>query len=211
MASVLTLENVNVEGRTVIVRVDVNSPMAPDTKLFLDDTRIKAIVPTLNRLSKSKVVLLAHQSRPGKNDFTSTLGHARELGRILGRPVKWVDDLAGDKAMSAIEVMSDGDILMLNNVRMYDEEVNTKGTFEDMAETQMVQKLASVADLFVYDAFACAHRATPSGVGFTNLIPCVAEGGRFDCRCRQHASQRYLRRSVGHWRRGEPHDRTRWQ
>ena len=174
MASVLTLENVNVEGRTVIVRVDVNSPMAPDTKLFLDDTRIKAIVPTLNRLSKSKVVLLAHQSRPGKNDFTSTLGHARELGRILGRPVKWVDDLAGDKAMSAIEVMSDGDILMLNNVRMYDEEVNTKGTFEDMAETQMVQKLASVADLFVYDAFACAHRATPSGVGFTNLIPCVA-------------------------------------
>jgi phosphoglycerate kinase len=145
MASVLTLENVNVEGRTVIVRVDVNSPMAPDTKLFLDDTRIKAIVPTLNRLSKSKVVLLAHQSRPGKNDFTSTLGHARELGRILGRPVKWVDDLAGDKAMAAIEVMSDGDILMLNNVRMYDEEINTKGTFEDMAETQMVQKLASVA------------------------------------------------------------------
>ena len=174
MASVLTLEDVNVEGRTVIVRVDVNSPMAPDTKLFLDDTRIKAIVPTLNKLSKAKVVLLAHQSRPGKNDFTTTLGHSRELGRILGRPVKWVEDLAGDKAMAAIEGMSDGDILMLNNVRMYDEEINTKGTFETMAETQMVQKLASIADLYVYDAFACAHRATPSGVGFTHLIPCVA-------------------------------------
>ena len=174
MASVLTLENVNVQGRTLIVRVDVNSPMAPDTKLFLDDTRIKAIVPTLNKLSKAKCVLLAHQSRPGKNYFTTTLGHSRELGRILGRPVKWVEDLAGDKAMAAIEGMSDGDILMLNNVRMYDEEINTKGTFETMAETQMVQKLASIADLYVYDAFACAHRATPSGVGFTHLIPCVA-------------------------------------
>ena len=174
MASVLTLENVNVEGRTVIVRVDINSPMAPDTKLFLDDTRIKAIVPTLNLLSKAKVVLLAHQSRPGKDDFTTTLGHSRELGRILGRPVKWVEDLAGDKAMAAIEAMVDGDILMLNNVRMYDEETKTKGDFETMAETQMVQKLASVADLYVYDAFACAHRATPSGVGFTHLIPCVA-------------------------------------
>jgi phosphoglycerate kinase len=76
--------------------------------------------------------------------------------------------------MSAIEALEDGDILMLNNVRMYDEEVKTKGNFEVMAETQMVQKLASVADLYVYDAFACAHRATPSGVGFTNLIPCVA-------------------------------------
>ena len=161
MASVLTLENVNVEGRTVIVRVDINSPMAPDTKLFLDDTRIKAIVPTLNLLSKAKVVLLAHQSRPGKDDFTTTLGHSRELGRILGRPVKWVEDLAGDKAMAAIEAMVDGDILMLNNVRMYDEETKTKGDFETMAETQMVQKLASVADLYVYDAFACAHRATP--------------------------------------------------
>lgn len=174
MASVLTLENVNVEGRTVIVRVDINSPMAPGSNLFLDDTRIKAIVPTLNRLSKAKVVLLAHQSRPGKDDFTTTLGHSRELGRILGRPIKWVEDLAGDRAMSAIEALEDGDILMLNNVRMYDEEVKTKGNFEAMAETQMVQKLASVADLYVYDAFACAHRATPSGVGFTNLIPCVA-------------------------------------
>ena len=160
MASVLTLEHVNVEGRTVIVRVDINSPMAPDQS-FLDDTRIKAIVPTLNRLSKAKVVLLAHQSRPGKKDFTSTLGHSRELGRILGRPVKWVEDLAGDKAMAAIESLEVGEILMLNNVRMYDEEIKTKGTFDVMAETQMVQKLASVADLYVYDAFACAHRATP--------------------------------------------------
>jgi phosphoglycerate kinase len=70
--------------------------------------------------------------------------------------------------------MSVGDILMLNNVRMYKDEVSTKGGFEVHADTAMVQNLASVADLFVYDAFACAHRSTPSGVGFTHLIPCVA-------------------------------------
>ena len=174
MASVLTLDNVNVDNKTVLVRVDINCPLRPDTKAFLDTTRIKAIVPTLNRLQHSKVVLLAHQSRPGKNDFTSTLGHSRELGRILGRPIKWVDDLAGEKAMRAIEEMSVGDILMLNNVRMYKDEVSTKGGFEVHADTAMVQNLASVADLFVYDAFACAHRSTPSGVGFTHLIPCVA-------------------------------------
>ena len=174
MARVLTLDNVNVDNKTVLVRVDINSPLRPDTKAFLDTTRIKAIVPTLNRLSGAKVVLLAHQSRPGKNDFTTTLGHSRELGRILGRPIKWVDDLAGEKAMNAIESLKVGEILMLNNVRMYDEELNSKGNFHQLSETTIVQNLASVADLFVYDAFACAHRSTATGVGFTHLIPCVA-------------------------------------
>ena len=174
MPSVLTLDNVNVDNMTVLVRVDINCPLLPGTKAFLDITRIRAIVPTLNRLTSAKVVLLAHQSRPGKNDFTSTLGHSRELGRLLGRPVKWVEDLAGEKAMKAIEALECGEVLMLNNVRMYDEEIKTEGDFNTHSETVMVQNLASVADVFVYDAFACAHRSTPSGVGFTYLIPCVA-------------------------------------
>ena len=174
MAKVLSLDNVNIEGKTVLVRVDINSPLDPSTKEFLDDTRIRAILPTLNRLSKSKTVLLAHQSRPGKNDFTSTLGHSRELGRVLGRSVKWVDDVHGKKAMDAIESLKDGEILMLDNVRMDGEENSFKGNFEQMGETKFVQRLASVADLFVNDAFACAHRNTPSIVGFCNEIPCVA-------------------------------------
>ena len=174
MASVLTLDNINVDKKTVLVRVDINCPLHPVNKSFLDLSRIRAIVPTLNRLTSAKVVLLAHQSRPGKKDFTSTLGHSRELGRLLGRSVKWVDDLCGEKAMNAIENLECGEILMLNNVRMYDEEINTKGDFNAHAETRMVQNLASVADVFVYDAFACAHRSTPSGIGFTHLIPCVA-------------------------------------
>ena len=174
MEKVLTLDEVDLEGRTVLVRVDINSPLDPETNVFLDDTRIRRIIPTLNKLSKSKVILLAHQSRPGKKDFTSTLGHSRELGRILGKTVKWVDDIYGKKALTAIESMEDGELLMLNNVRMDDEENNTKGDFDVMAETQMVQNLSMVADAFVNDAFACAHRNSPSIVGFTNTLPCVA-------------------------------------
>jgi phosphoglycerate kinase len=174
MTRVLSLDNVNVEGKTVLVRVDINSPLDPSTKEFLDDTRIRAIIPTLNRLSKSKTVLLAHQSRPGKDDFTSTLGHSRELGRVLGRNVKWVEDIHGQKAMEAIESLEDGDILILDNVRKDQEEVSFKGDFHNMSETKFVQRLASVADLFVNDAFACAHRSSPSIVGFCNDLPCVA-------------------------------------
>lgn len=174
MTRVLSLDNVNVEGKTVLVRVDINSPLDPSTKEFLDDTRIRAIIPTLNRLSKSKTVLLAHQSRPGKDDFTSTLGHSRELGRVLGRNVKWVEDIHGQKAMEAIESLADGEILILDNVRMDEEEVSFSGNFHQMSETKFVQRLASVADLFVNDAFACAHRNSPSIVGFCNELPCVA-------------------------------------
>jgi phosphoglycerate kinase len=173
MANVLTLDDVNVDGKTVLLRVDINSPLDPATKSFLDDTRIRAILPTIQRLVKAKVIILAHQSRPGKDDFTSTLGHARELGRLLGRPVKWVDDIHGDKAMKAIEAMEDGQLLMLNNVRMDEEEQTVKNDPAASAETQFVQKLASVADLYVNDAFACAHRSSPSIVGFSGLIPCV--------------------------------------
>ena len=174
MASVLNLDEVDLEGRTVLVRVDINSPLDPISNVFLDDTRIKRIIPTLNKLSKSKVVLLAHQSRPGKKDFTSTLGHSRELGRLLGRTVKWVDDIYGKRAITAIENLEDGEILMLNNVRMDEEENTIKGDFTSMANAQMVQNLSMIADAFVNDAFACAHRSSPSIVGFTNTLPCIA-------------------------------------
>ena len=92
----------------------------------------------------------------------------------MGRQVKWVNDIHGPKAMEAIEQLEIGQLLMLNNVRMDEEEVTVKGDFTAMGETHLVQRLASVADLFVNDAFACAHRSTPSIVGFTGLLPCVA-------------------------------------
>ncbi len=174
MADFLCLDDVDLEGRTVLVRVDINSPMEPSARQFLDNTRIRRIIPTLNKLTKSKVVILAHQSRPGKDDFTSTLGHARELGRLIGKNVKWVEDIYGKKALTAIEQLQDGEILMLNNVRMDEDEVKLKGDFERFSQTMMVQNLSMVADAFVNDAFACAHRNSPSITGFTNTLPCIA-------------------------------------
>ena len=173
MGRVLTLDDVEVSGRTVLLRVDLNSPLDPRTKAFLDDTRIRAILPTLNRLSQAKVVILAHQSRPGKADFTSTLGHARELGRLLGRRVDWVDDVCGEHAMSAIESLQPGQVLMLNNVRGHEEETSVKGGHAITGQTQLVERLSSVVDLYVNDAFACAHRASPSITGFAHHLPCL--------------------------------------
>ena len=76
---VLSLDDVDLSGRTVLYRVDVNSPLEPASGRILDDGRLRAILPTLQRLSKSKVVVLAHQSRPGKSDFTNTEAHCRIL------------------------------------------------------------------------------------------------------------------------------------
>lgn len=169
------MDEVRLEGKTVLLRVDINSPLHPNTKAFLDDTRIRAILPTMRKLAKSKTVIMTHQSRPGKGDFTGTLGHARELGRLLGKAVKWVDDIHGDKALAAIEEMQVGDILMLNNIRMDAQELSMKNnTFESLLDSQIVTRLSSVVDVFINDAFACAHRNSPSITGFTHAIPCVA-------------------------------------
>ena len=175
MGSMLTLDEVRLEGKTVLLRVDFNSPLDPVSGAFLDLSRIEATIPTFNALVKSKVVVLTHQSRPGKSDFTTTSRHSRELQRLLGRTVKFVEDIHGNDALTAIEDLADGEILMLNNVRMDNEEITRKKDgFEEMMNTMIVQKLSSVADAFVNDAFGCIHRSSPSITGFSLAIPCIA-------------------------------------
>ena len=175
MGSMLTLDQVKLEGKTVLLRVDFNSPLDPSSGAFLDLSRIEAAIPTFNALAKSKVVVLTHQSRPGKDDFTTTSRHSRELQRLLGRPVKFVEDIHGEFALNSIESLKDGEILMLNNVRMDKEEITRKKDgFEEMMNTMIVQKLSGVADAFVNDAFGCIHRSSPSITGFSLAIPCIA-------------------------------------
>ena len=134
MGSMLTLNEVRLEGKTVLLRVDFNSPLDPSTGAFLDLSRIKAAIPTINALSKSKVVILTHQSRPGKSDFTTTSGHSRELQRLLGRPVRFVEDIHGEDALNSIGAMENGDILMLNNIRMDNEEISNMDEY--LSDTQ---------------------------------------------------------------------------
>ncbi len=176
MPKILTLDDFDFKGKTALVRVDFNSPIDPNTKKILDDTRIKAHgESTIKELSEkgAKVVILAHQGRPGDPDFTPLKEHAENLARIVGKPVKYADDVYGEKAQKAIKELENGEILVLENVRTFADE-QKKGTPEEHAKTEMVRKLAPLADVFVNDAFAAAHRAHVSIVGFTAVLPSVA-------------------------------------
>ncbi|MCD6461613.1 MAG: phosphoglycerate kinase, partial [Thermoplasmata archaeon] len=122
----LSIGDLDLADRTVLVRVDINSPLNPQTGEILDDTRIRAHLPTINALDDSKVVLLAHQGRPGSSDYTELKGHARHLSSLIGKNVQYVDDLFGARALEKIKGLKSGDILLLENTRFYAEEVKLK-------------------------------------------------------------------------------------
>jgi phosphoglycerate kinase len=176
MQKFLTMDDFQFKGKTALVRVDFNSPIDPDTKKVLDDTRIRAHgETTIKELAEkgAKVVVLAHQGRPGDPDFIPLKQHAELLGKVLGKPVKYVDDIYGEKAQKAIKALKNSEILVLENVRDFPDE-QKKGTPEEHAKTEFVRKLAPLADVFVSDAFSAAHRAHVSIVGFTAVLPSVA-------------------------------------
>jgi phosphoglycerate kinase len=176
MAKFLTLDDVEVKDKVVIVRVDFNSPIDPETKRILDDSRIRAHgESTIKELAEkgAKVVVLAHQGRKGDSDFIPLKQHAEILAKVLGKPVKYVDDLFGEKGKDAIKELKSGEVLVLENVRMYDSETE-EGTPEEQAKKELVVNLAPLADLFVNDAFSAAHRAHVSIIGFTAVLPSVA-------------------------------------
>src|SRR6266571_3101349 len=159
-----TMDDFDLSGRTVLLRVDINSPINPATGQLLNDARIREHLTTIRELRRSKVALLAHQSRPGKDDFTSLEVHAERIGTLFGRP-----------AVEAIQGMRVGDVVVLENTRFYsEEEALADAKLEKMATTHIVQRLAPLAEYFVLDAFAAAHRAQPSLVGFCEVLPSLA-------------------------------------
>lgn len=172
-----TLNDLDLEDKKILVRVDINSPIDPKTNEILDDTRIRSHIPTLESLKISKTILLAHQSRPGLKDFTTLETHARRLQELSGMRIKYVDDIFGSEARRAISSLRKGEILMLENVRLCSEEVSEtviNKPPEEQAKTLMVQKLSSYVDIFVNDAFAVAHRNQPSVVAFPVVLPSCA-------------------------------------
>jgi phosphoglycerate kinase len=176
MAKYLTLDNIRVKDKVVLVRVDFNSPVDPKTHEILEDTRIRASgETTIKELAEkgAKVVVLAHQGRKGDPDFIPLKQHAEILGKILGRPVKYVDDVFGQKAKKEIKKLKSGEILVLDNVRTFAGETK-EGTPDEHAKTELVKNLAPLADFFVNDAFAAAHRAHVSITGFAAVLPSAA-------------------------------------
>jgi len=170
-----TMDDFDLSGRTVLLRVDINSPIDPITKTLLNDARLREHLSTIRDLRGSKVVVLAHQSRPGKDDYTSLEPHAERLSALLGRPVKFVDGLYNKAALDAIRGLDTGDVLVLENVRFFaEEDALADQKTEKMAKTHIVRKLAPLAQYFVLDAFAAAHRAQPSLVGFVDALPTLA-------------------------------------
>jgi phosphoglycerate kinase len=184
LPAIPSIDDVEVTGRRVLLRVDINSPLDADTRRITSDVRIDRSLPTIRDLSDrgARLVVIAHQGDTLDYHNVASLGqHAVLLEEKLGRPVGFVDDVAGPEARRRILELGDGEILLLDNVRFLSEEMSTferdvKLTPAQMAQTYLVRNLAPLFDLYVNDAFAAAHRAAPSMIAFQHLLP--SAGGR---------------------------------
>jgi phosphoglycerate kinase len=166
--SKLTVKDLNVRGKRVLVRVDYNVPMEEkDGQMVInDDTRIKETLPTLELLIQqgARVILMAHLGRPkGQRDPSLSLRPvAAKLADMLGRPVAFVDDCIGEKVEKTANALQPGDVLLLENVRYHNE--------EEANDPAFAEKLAKVADIYVNDAFGAAHRAHASTEGVARVV-----------------------------------------
>ena len=176
---IYTLDDYELRGKTVLCRVDMNQPIDRATQTLRSTQRIRACAPTIRELSDkgAKTVVLAHQGSDieYKNYYT-TRPHAAVLQELLKRPVRFIDDVCGPAAREAIASLKEGEILLLDNVRFCAEEqtlfeMKLCLTHEEQARTQVVEKLAPLADLYVCDAFAAAHRDQPTLCGFEQVLP----------------------------------------
>lgn len=163
-----TVRDVKVEAKRVLVRVDFNVPLAEGK--VTDDTRIRAALPTINYLLEhgAKVILMSHLGRPkGKVVDKLRLSAVPErLAELLGRPVRKLDDCVGRKVEAAVAEMRRGDVILLENTRFHPDEESNDPVY--------ARELASLADIFVNDAFGAAHRAHASTVGVAEYLPSVA-------------------------------------
>lgn len=164
------LSSADLQGKRVLVRADFNVPL-DDQGNITDDTRIRAALPTINALTSkgAKVILCSHFGRPknGPEDKYRLTPVGNRLSELLGKPVVKTNDCIGDEATAAVNAMQPGDVVLLENVRFYKE--------EEKNDPEFAKKLASVADLYVNDAFGTAHRAHASTEGVTKYLkPSVA-------------------------------------
>jgi phosphoglycerate kinase len=166
-----TLDDLAVQGTTLGVRIDINSPLADDGGLA-DDARLRAHVETLSELLDrgGRVAVLAHQGRPGGDEFRDLRPHAERLDELLDAPVEYSDATFSGDARRAVENLGDGEAVVLENTRFYSEEY-MQFLADRAGRTELVDKLVPALDAYVNDAFAAAHRSQPSIVGFPARVP----------------------------------------
>ncbi len=164
-----TVRDVDVRGRGVLVRVDFNVPLDKATGAITDDARIRGALPTIAYLREhgGRVILCSHLGRPKGVDERLRLSNvARRLGELIGAPVATTSDCVGAEAAKAAGALADGQVLVLENLRFHPEEEQNDPTF--------ARELASLAEIYVNDAFGAAHRAHASTVGVAAYLPAVA-------------------------------------
>ncbi len=174
-----TIDELQVKDKTVLCRIDINQPVDRETGLLKSTARIEACVPTIKELSEkgAKLVLMAHQGSDIEyKNFYTTKPHSKVLADFLGKEVKFIEDVCGPAAIEAIKELKSGEILLLDNVRFVAEEqtlfeLKLALSHKQQAETLLVRKLAPLADYYICDAFAAAHRDQPSLCGFEQVLP----------------------------------------
>src|SRR5688572_7236383 len=167
MASFRTLDQADVKGKRVLVRVDLNVPV--ENGKVTDATRIERVVPTIEDIAKKggKVVLLSHFGRPkGRDPKQSLKPVADEVARVLGRKVGFADDCIGPDAKAAIDKMKAGDVIVLENTRFH--------AGEEKNDPAFIAELARLGDIYVNDAFSAAHRAHATTEGLAHKLPAYA-------------------------------------
>jgi phosphoglycerate kinase len=163
-----TVEDVNVQGKRVLVRVDFNVPQDPSGAIT-DDTRIRAALPTLRYLIErgAHVILMSHLGRPtGVTESLRLDPVAARLKELLGKPVQKAQDCIGPEVAAAAQALGEGEVLLLENVRFHPE--------EEANDPEFAKQLASLGEVFVNDAFGTAHRAHASTEGVARILPGVA-------------------------------------
>ncbi len=159
-----SMYDVNLNGKTVLLRIDLNTDIKRTPVMnerFIEHSKtIKELMKM-----KSRIVIISHQGRPGKKNFVSLKAHSKILSKLVGKKIKFVDDLYGDKAIKEIKSLENGDAILLENVRFYDDEFS-----KAPKKTKFVKSIQPLVDYFILDAFSVCHRSQTSVVGFRPAI-----------------------------------------
>ena len=174
-----SLDEVELQGKTVLFRPDINSPIDPATKRIVNTNRLEKAAPTLQALlaGGAKVAIIAHQGDTlDYQNLISLAEHARILSDLTGFSVAYLDDVCGPTAIETVKALKEGEAVLLGNLRYLSEEITAfekevKLTPQEMQHTWLVRSLAPLFDLYVNDAFAAAHRSSPSMVAFQEVLP----------------------------------------